>query len=110
MPHVLLESAKYSQLSAQAVKLMLDLYSQYKGTNNGDFSMTWAMMRKRGWRSKDTLYRALNLLIDKGYIVQTRQGGRHQCSLYAVTWNPIDDCGGKLEHPSSRVALGCWKD
>ena len=110
LPHALLESESYSRLSSSAVKLMLDLYCQYKGQNNGDFSMVWSIMRKRGWRSKETLYRARDILLENGIIVQTRQGGKHQCSLYAVTWQPINDCGGKLEHPSSQVALGYWKN
>jgi len=109
MPHAILESQTYAKLGAPAVKLMLDLYGQYKGSNNGDFAMAWSMMQKRGWRSKDTLYRARNELLENGFIVQTRQGGKHQCSLYAVTWQPIDDCMGKLEHPPTRVALGYWK-
>ena len=110
LPHAVLESEPYSRLSASAVKLMLDLYGQYKGQNNGDFSMAWSIMRKRGWRSKETLYRARDILQKNGFIVQTRQGGKHQCSLYAVTWQAIDYCSGKLEHPSSPVALGYWKN
>ena len=110
IPHAMLESEPYSRLSGSAVKLMFDLYCQYKGHNNGDLSMAWSRMQKRGWRSKETLYRARNILQQNGFIVQTRQGGKHQCSLYAVTWRPIDECSGKLEHPSSPVALGYWKN
>lgn len=109
IPHAILESNSYAKLSAPAVKLMLDLYGQYKGSNNGDFSMAWSMMSTRGWRSKDTLYRGRNELVDKGFIIQTRLGGKHQCSLYAVTWQPIDECNGKLDCPATRVALGYWK-
>jgi len=109
IPHAILESNSYSNLSAPAVKLMLDLYGQYKGSNNGDFAMTWSMMSTRGWRSKDTLYRGRNELVDKGFIIQTRLGGKHRCSLYAVTWRPIDECNGKLDCPATRVALGYWK-
>ncbi len=109
MPHAILNSKPYTKLSAPAVKLMLDLYGQYRGHNNGDFAMAWSMMRKRGWRSKETLYRARDDLLKNGFIVLTRQGGKHQCSLYAVTWQAIDDCNGKLEYPSTAVALGYWK-
>ena len=109
MPHAILRSNSYAKLSAPAVKLMLDLYGQYKGSNNGDFAMAWSMMNKCGWRSKDTLYRARDELVEKGFVVQTRQGGKHQCSLYAVTWQPIDECNGKLECSPTRTALGYWK-
>ncbi len=109
LPHAVLESEAYSKLGGWSVRLLLDLYSQYRGHNNGDFSMVWSLMNGRGWRSKDTLYRAREELIDNGFIVLTRQGGKHQCSLFAVTWQPVDECGGKLEWPSSPVALGYWK-
>ncbi len=109
VPHAVLESEAYSKLSGWSVRLLLDLYSQYRGHNNGDFSMVWNFMNGRGWRSKDTLYRAREELTDNGFIVLTRQGGKNQCSLYAVTWQPVDECGGKLDWPPSPVALGYWK-
>ena len=109
MPHAILESENYARLSAPAVKLMLDLYGQYKGSNNGDFTMAWSMMKKRGWRSKDTLYRARDELIERRFVIKTRQGGKHRCSLYAVTWQPIDACNGKLDCLSTTVAPGSWK-
>ena len=109
VPHAVLESDTYAKLSASAVKLTLDLYGQYKGSNNGDFAMAWSMMSKRGWRSKDTLYRARDDLLDNGIIIKTRQGGKHQCSLYAVTWQPIDECNGKLDCSPTNVAPGYWK-
>jgi len=109
MPHAILKSSNYAELRAPAVKLMLDLYVQYNGYNNGDFAMAWSMMRKLGWRSKDTLYRARDELLGYGFITQTRQGGKHKCSLYAVTWQPIDNCRGKLDCPPTSKALGYWK-
>ena len=66
-------------------------------------------MSARGWKSKDTLYRARDELIENGMILLARQGGKHQCSLYAVTWKPIDECGGKLDVPATTVAPGYWR-
>jgi len=109
LPHKLLNCDNYLSLSPKAVKLLLDLYVQYRGSNNGDFSIPWSRMKERGWRSKDTLYKARDELIENGFVVQTRQGGKHRCSLYAITWRPIDDCNGKLECPPTRTALGYWK-
>ena len=109
IPHAILESEAYAVLSAPAVKLLLDLFGQFRGSNNGDFAMAWSMMSKCGWRSKDTLYKARDVLVDKGFIVQTRQGGKHQCSLYAVTWLTIDECKGKLDCRPTRAPLGYWK-
>jgi hypothetical protein len=106
LPHSLLNAPKFCDLSGKAVKLLLDVYAQYKGHNNGDFSIAWKLMSVRGWKSKQTLYAARKELIGKGFLMLTRQGGRHQCSLYAVTWQSIDECKGKLDVPATRVAPG----
>ena len=109
LPHALLECEAYSRLGGWSTKLLLDLYSQYKGKNNGDLSMEWNRMSAKGWRSKDTLYRARDELIENGMIELTRQGGKHQCSLYAVTWKNIDECDGKLDVPSTTAASAYWR-
>lgn len=115
LPHAILESPEYASLSAHAVKLLLDLFSQYRGDNNGDFTAAWKLMKPRGWTSKAMLYRALRELQDKGWIVTTRQGGRaglgasRVCSLFGVTWKPIDPCGGKLDIAATRVASSMWR-
>ena len=88
---------------------MIDLFAQFKGSNNGDLAAAWKLMEKRGWRSKETLHRAKRELLEKGFIVTTRQGGRHVCSLFAVTWLAIDECSGKLDVAPTRVAPGYWK-
>ncbi len=110
MPHRVLECESYTKLSAKGVKLLVDLFAQFRGNNNGDLGMAWTVMVKRGWRSRDTLNKASKELIQNGFIVRTRQGGRHQCNLYAITWLAIDECGGKLDCAPTKVALGWWKD
>ena len=54
-------------------------------------------------------YRIFMLLLETGMIELTRQGGLHCASLYAVTWLPIDECGGKLDVNATAVASGLWK-
>lgn len=109
VPHVILESAEYARLSAQAVKLLLDLCAQYNGINNGDFSAAWSVMEKKGWRSRDTLGNAQRELEESGFILKTRQGGRRKCNLYGVTWKNIDQCGGKLDVKSTKTPANTWK-
>lgn len=110
IPHDILESEEYAQLSKNAAVLVfLDLYGQFRGSNNGDFTAAWTVMRKRGWKSKDTLYGAINEALAAGWIIKTRQGGKNKCSLYAVTWKPIDECGGKLDMCATKVASADWK-
>ena len=109
MPHDVLNHENFTTLSPRAVKLLIDLGAQYRGTNNGDLCAAWTLMSKRGWKSKGTLYRALQELEAKGFICKTRQGGRHVASLYAISWRAVDECGGKLDVRETSVAPGFWK-
>ena len=109
LPHAVLASVNYRMLSAHAVKLLCDLGSQFKGSNNGDLCATWSLMHARGWKSRDTLGHALAELLHFGLIERTRQGGMHQCNLYALTWHAIDDCKGKLDCAPTREASGKWR-
>lgn len=102
-------SEQYANLGAWGVKLLLDLYAQYNGKNNGDLCAAFSMMKKRGWRSKGTLNKAITELTNAGFIMKTRQGGKHKASLYAVTFRGVDECGGKLEVKPSPVPTNAWK-
>lgn len=104
-------SEQYATLSARAVKLLIDLYCQYRGTNNGDLTAAWSVMKLKGWTSKSQLQKALDELESRGWILRTRQGSINKASLYAVTFQGIDYCGGKLDSgitPESK-ALNYWK-
>jgi hypothetical protein len=109
LPHAVMASPAFRSLSAHAVKLLCDLGGQYRGANNGDLSAAWRIMEPLGWRSRDTLARALRELRGAGLIEMARQGGLHRCSLYALTWLAIDECNGKLDVPATRVPSGLWK-
>jgi len=95
--HSLLDSPRYIVLSHTAKTLLVDVARHYNGRNNGDLAITPKVMKKRGWRSNSTLRRALRELLDTELLMLTRQGGRNKCSLYALTWLPVDECGGKLD-------------
>lgn len=99
IPHSVMNHPDYFSLSANAVRLLLEMSRQYNGRNNGDLSAAWALMRPRGWKSETTLSRALHELLDKEFLLRTREGrflnpGK-QCALYALTWQAIDECPGK---------------
>lgn len=83
--------------SALASKLFLDLLAQYNGFNNGDLCCTWKVLKLRGWRSRDSLDKAREELLEKKIIMKTRQGGRNKCCLFAITLFWIDDCNGKMD-------------
>ena len=99
LPHIVLNNEDYINLSYKSKALLTDLAMQYNGKNNGDFSAALGVMRKRGWTRSATLSAATKELVEANWILKTREGrflnpgGR--CALYAITWEPIDDCFGK---------------
>lgn len=109
IPHAVQDSPNWRLLSHVAAHLLLSIARQFNGRNNGDLCAALSVLSRDGWKSNDTVGVALRELLHYGFIVLTRQGGLHAPSLYALTWRPIDDCGGKLDLPSSQVASGEWK-
>lgn len=109
LPSIIVDSPEWAALSAPEVKLLVDIFANFRGSNNGDLSCTWKLMEKRGWRSRDTLDKALRGLLEKGFLIQTRQGGRNLCNLYAITWHGVDECKGKLDITPSPVPLNLWR-
>lgn len=106
-----LRSQALAKLSPYACKLLLDFASQWQFGRNGDASAAFEkILRARGWRSKTTLHNALAELRDSGLIVQTRQGSLHKCSLYALGWLAVDECGGKLDMQPTTGPLDYWRD
>ena len=99
LPHVVLESPDYLGLRSSAKALLVDLAFQYNGRNNGDLTSAFGYMKKRGWCSKQTIASALRELVAAGLVVKTRQGKFQNphacCDLYALTWQPINECLGK---------------
>lgn len=102
IPRYVMDHPDYQNRSGNAVKLLNEFAYQYRGDrpgNNGDLTAAWSIMKKRGWRSRTTLSKALNELLEWKLVVCTRQGvftnpgGR--CALYALAWLPIHECAGK---------------
>lgn len=117
IPTIIMEQRKFIELSAYAKMLLWEIFYQFRGFNNGDLAATWSMMEKRGFRSRSTLSKAIQELLQSGMIKRTRLGGRNCCALYAVTWLAIDEC----IHPRTRMSKfdagikpgpppGTWKD
>ena len=110
LPHRCLAHENYTRLSSRAIRLLVDLAFQYNGRNNGDLTAAPSILHKRGWRSKETIRLAILELLHFGWITLTRQGGLNRTpNLYAVTFQPIDECGGKLDVRSSSIPSGEWK-
>lgn len=104
IPHVVLRHPLYITCTDRGIRLLNDLLVQVKfdgrgsWANNGDLAITMNVMRDRGWNSRDKLYKARDDLLRHRLIVQTRQGGLNHCALYAITWEPINQCRDKHGH------------
>lgn len=91
LPFVVLDSKAFINLSASAVRVLLDISRQYTGMNNGKLVACNAYMKTRGWKSNDTTHRAKKELIDAGFLVETRMGMRpNRAAWYAITWQTLD--------------------
>ena len=108
LPHALLNSPAYRNLSSKGVKLLIDLATQYNGKNNGDLTTAWKIMRPRGWKSEQTLQVAKNELLQAGFISETRKGRRpNLCSLYGITWQPLNP-SDKFDIKPFAFPCGAW--
>lgn len=111
LPHFLLDSPEFARLSGSAVKLLLDAAKEFKGANNGNLNLAWSRLAQRGWVSQGTAHRAKHELLAAGFLECTRHGGRNRCSLYAITWEPIDACDkAQLEVAPTRIASHRWRN
>ena len=109
LPLSVVNSRAYLDAGAHARMLLIDLFAQYRGNNNGDLCAAWKLMKPRGWRSEDTLAKAKRELLDAALIVEARKGARpNKASLYAVTWCALDDCGGKLDISARSFPRGAY--
>ena len=94
----LLDCNDFIALKGNSIKLLIDIGRQFNGYNNGDLCASLSVLRKWGWNSNQQITKALGELIDKNLIMLTKQGGLNMGpNLYAITWQPIHDCKGKLD-------------
>ena len=106
IPRKVHRSADFRNLNPHALKLLVSLAFQFNGNNNGDLTAAWTVMSEQhGFRSRDTLNMARKELLASNLIYLTRQGGKGRCSLYALTWIPIDDCGSKLDCKPTKLPM-----
>jgi hypothetical protein len=100
IPKLVIDTQDYMNLTPSSLKLLWALVYQSNGKNNGDLTAALSVVQRYGFNSKsnDTLNNAKELLIKNRLIVETRAGTftNRLCSLYALTWLPIDECKGKL--------------
>jgi len=114
-PHIqllkfVLDSEEFGQLSGNAIKLLLELHRHYNGFNNGDLCATWSQLKDRGWKSRSTLHRSTQELLEAGFIVLSRLTYlRSKPNLYALTYLAVDECSGKLDIPATQKPEHLWR-
>lgn len=95
IPYRVATNPNFVSLSAIEFKLLFQIWTQYNGSNNGNLTACWSVMKDLGWTGRGSLYKAFSGLKEKGFLLVTRQGKkvRGHPTLLAVTWEGIDDCG-----------------
>lgn len=118
LPASLMNSRNFQTLSPMANKLFMLILSQVRfgngGTlNNGDLSATFTQAQAWGINSKSTLKRAIDELVARGIIEQTREvlfsaTDKNRPNLFAITLWAIDECGGKVK--ATKAPSAKWLD
>jgi hypothetical protein len=108
LPFIVLDSPAYLNLNHAARSLLLDIARQYSGSNNGKLVCCTKYLKPRGWTSNDTIRRGLSALIDSGFIVQTRQGGKNSASWFALTWH-VYDYSAAMDLPREQFVRGAFR-
>ena len=74
IPRNVMNHPDYINLSGNAVKLLNELARQYRGNNNGDLTVAYSLLKNRGFKSKGTIERNRDELLNAGMIKKTREG------------------------------------
>ncbi len=102
---IVMKHPDYIGLGSSARSLLQEAALQHTGKNNGDITFAWAVMKKRGYKSRTTIDKAKKELLAARMIIETRKGQFTNpggiCALYALTWLPINECQGKLDIKST---------
>ena len=99
IPRIVMDNPDYQSLNGNAKALLLELAYQYKGNNNGDLTVAFSILSKKGWKRGATISVAIKKLLSAKLVVKTRESQfsnpNSKCALYALTWQPINECLGK---------------
>ena len=79
----MMESKAWESLSCHAIVVYINIKSKYNFTNDDNLSFTYAEGTKL--MDKKTFTKAMDNLIDSGFIYIVRQGLLKQCSIYGLS-------------------------
>jgi len=117
IPNYVIDSNAFKSLGGNSAKLLIILAYQYNSHNNGDLTITQSIIGD--WMTKNTMYSARDELYKKGFIVINAfggrsAGGRKLASLYAITWQPVNELKEKngeirfTHYSTKKLALNYW--
>lgn len=94
LPRAVLESDAYRYLPDWAKSVVTALAGQFRGSGNGDLSLTWQEAKTLGVSNEWKLRAGIKLAERTGLCVLTRPGGNvaggeKKPNLYALGWLPI---------------------
>jgi len=105
LPHVVIDSPSYRELGHPARALLIDIARQYTGSNNGRLVACAKYLRPLGWRSNDTITRALVQLKGAQLLIETRLGMKpNRAAWFALGWYSLDNVSG-MDIPDGHVKL-----
>lgn len=110
LPHCVLDSTDFRNLTASAKVILVACARQYNGKNNGDLSLPLSYLKKWGIKSSATVTACKKELVAANLIICTKDPTRDrknphgQCALFALSWLAIDACGGKHDYQPTAVA------
>jgi hypothetical protein len=118
IPNYVIDSNAFKSLGGNSAKLLIILAYQYNSHNNGDLTITQSIIGD--WMTKNTMYSARDELYKKGFIVINAfggrsAGGRKLASLYAITWQPVNELKEKngeirfTHYSTKKIALNYWR-
>jgi hypothetical protein len=106
---VVIESPSYRDLNYAARALLIDIARQYTGSNNGALVACAKYLQPLGWNSNSTVSRCLSALIDAGFLIETRMGGRpNRAAWFALGWLALDKVSG-MDIDAAKYRTGQYK-
>ena len=96
-------SSAIKTLPNLAFRIFVIAAAEYNGHNNGDISLARPILTQYGVARSGAVQKAIDLLKERGLLIQTRQGGLGHCSLYALPWEHLTEKTGKLDRPLPKL-------
>ena len=108
IPHAVLDSQAFTGASNRAKAMIFEFLRQHNGRNNGRMQATSSWLVGRGWRSKESISKAVAELVERSLLLLTKRGGLNAGpSWFALTWLPITDFSG-LDIKPQAYWPGAW--